>query len=102
MLSQNKKNCHRQVARTKQIIKKVLDHDVYLAARICTLFYVQSIAIVSVLTISMISTTVLASAGVFGGRGEVLAPFVSPNDENTLKKAKIDSKYPEKTCWKGC
>ena len=87
ILSQNKKDLHRQVARIEQIIKKVLDHDAYLAARICTSLCVQSIAIVSVLIISMtITTIVLASAGVFGGRRGVLAPSVSPNDEKTLKK----------------
>ena len=73
ILSQNRKDLQTQVARVRQIIKKVLDQNTSLAERIHTLFHEQGITIFSILTaLSMtISMIVLAITGVFrgGGRG---------------------------------
>ena len=71
ILSQNRKDLQRQVARIKQTLEKVLDKDTSLAERIRTLFKEQGITIAAILTaLSMtISTIVLAITDVFGGGG---------------------------------
>ena len=82
-LSQNWRDLQTQVARTKQIIKKVLDKDESLVEIISTLFCEHGITIFSILpALSMtISITVLAIAGVFGGGGSPAASGLSsPKD----------------------
>ena len=86
ILSQNRKDLQTQVARIKQTLEKVLDKDISLAERICTLFRDQGITVFSILTaLSMtISTIVLAITGVFeGGRGAGGSPL---KDNRVLKK----------------
>ena len=86
ILSQNRKDLHTQVARIKQTLEKVLDKDVSLAEKICTLFREQSITIMSILTAQSmtLSTNVLAITGVFGGGGRGSAS--RPKDEGASKK----------------
>ena len=62
ILSQNQKDLQTQVARIRQTIERLLDKDMSLVERICTLFKEQGITIFSVLTaFSMsIATIVLA------------------------------------------
>ena len=73
ILSQNRKDLQRQVARISQTLEKVLDKDASLAERIRTLFREQGINIFSILTaLSMtISTIVLVSTRQgAGGKGQ--------------------------------
>ena len=74
-----------QVARIKQTLEKVLDKDISLAERICTLFRDQGITVFSILTaLSMtISTIVLAITGVFEGGGGAGG---SPSKDNRVLK----------------
>ena len=87
ILSQNRKDLQKQVARIKQTLEKVLNKDTSLAERFCTLFREQGITIFSTLTaLSMtISTIVLAIAGVFG-RGSGGTGGSPLKDEGVLKK----------------
>ena len=87
IFSQNRKDLQTQVVRIKETLEKVLDKDISLAERICTLFREQGITIFSILTaLSMtISTIVLVIAGVFGGGGARTRGSPS-KDEGVLKK----------------
>ena len=69
ILSQNRKDLQKQVARIKQTIAKVLHKNTSLEERIRTLFREQGITIFLILTaLSMtISTIALAITGIFGG-----------------------------------
>ena len=87
ILSQNRKDLQTQVARVRQIIKKVLDQNTSLAERIHTLFHEQGITIFSILTaLSMtISMIVLAITGVFRGGGRGTGDSL-PKEGGFLKK----------------
>ena len=75
ILSQNRKDLQKQVARIKQTLEKVFDQDTSLAERIRTLFCEQGITIVSILAIT----------GVFGG-GSTGAGVPPSKDKGTLQK----------------
>ena len=87
ILSQNRKDLQKQVARIKETLEKVLDKDTSLAERSHTLFKEQGRTTFLILTaLSMtISTTVLAITGVFGGGGGGTGGPPS-KDKGTLKK----------------
>ena len=87
ILSRNRKDLQRQVARTRQTIEKILDQKTSSAERIRILFREQSFTIFSILTaLSMtISTIVLAITGVFGGGGGRTGGS-PPKDKGSLKK----------------
>ena len=73
ILSQNWKDLQTQVAKIKQTLEKVLDKNLFLAEKICTLFCEQGITVFSILAaLSMtISTIVYAITGALGGGGVV-------------------------------
>ena len=106
ILSQNRKDLQRQVARIKQTLEKVLDKNTSLAERIRALFREQGITIFSVLTaLSMAISTILLAitiVRVFGEKGGGATGSPS-RDEGVLNKmVRQSSRCTQKTCGKGC